>query len=300
MARQTLEAWIIEALDDRDKEKPCSEIALLHVNGGGAERVLHVTHLGRAREWTAKDLASMLDAKAKSYAQDLPGTQTMQLQAFYGSGEAESFHPFAVAGQTDNLNMGTEAPTDTGERGQRMRHTEAFTQGVMRERALLLDHTIAVMREQREYTAQIVQALSQSERNRLEYIHVAEEAILRRAADDRNSRRELAEYERTTTERGRLIQLLPAFVNQALGKDIFPQTTADSALIDSLVDGLTGEQVSAIMGALRPEQQALLAGRIQKLLAARQEREVRAAEREPEAIVDARDVETVETSNAAQ
>jgi hypothetical protein len=63
------------------------------------------------------------------------------------------------------------------------------------------------------------------------------------------------------------------------GREVFPQSFADSKLLDTIGDSLDEEQIEKLMMILKPEQAAVLATRFaDKLKKAREEREAKERE----------------------
>lgn len=255
MAKQTLEGWIHEALTDVDKEKPCSAFQLVHMVGQG-EREIHTTRLG-SKQWLAKDLATMFRHKAEGYCQDIPGVQTFCLLAFYEKDEPEARHPFLINGDTDLHGLSTEGPDEKGFRMQGMRHLEALTQLNHRSIAHAIDtlsnlnanlmrENLAVRQENREGFAMMKELLAAQALNRHEY-----------------KMKEL-EFERSTEERKKWLDFAPSLVNTILGTEVFPQSTEDTALIESIADALSEDDLMKLGSVLKPEVLGPIAARFEK------------------------------------
>ena len=69
----------------------------------------------------------------------------------------------------------------------------------------------------------------------------------------------------------------PALINTLLGKEIFPQATADTSLVETIADNIKEEDIQKLAGVLPPELWGPLAVRmkahIDKRLAEKAERE---------------------------
>lgn len=258
MAKQTLEQWIFEALNDADKDGPCTALALVH-RVGVREQEVHTTKIGN-KQWNAKDLAKMFYGKAENYAAELPGYQTFNLLAFYNSSvQWEAIKPFGVNGQEELPGLSTEGPTKEGLVQQAMRHTEAMTQMFIRQTQSM---TSAMQGMFQQVTHENM-ALRAENR---EATIIVRDAVL--ALQDKKETAIMArlEYQRSTEERAKWLSFGPAFINTLLGREVFPQNVADSSLIDSIADGLTEEDIGklAATGVFKPEVWGPLAQRMAK------------------------------------
>jgi hypothetical protein len=259
MSRQSLRAWILEALTDAEKNGPCTGLICLHTIGS-AKKEIHNVKLNAGKQWTPDELAQLFESKAKSYAQDLPGTQLFEIEGFYGDRSTpEAFHPFRIEGETMYAMGGTDAPDGKGLVQQSMRHTEAMT-----------SLAYAALAENNRLLNQMVQqfgdALIDSRKAELDAVGLVKDLVLERQNNVHAHRMEQLQFERQTTERRKWLQFAPPLINTLLGKDIFPQNTEDTALIEGLCENLTEEHIKKLAGALPPEYMGPLAARIEKFL----------------------------------
>jgi len=259
MGRQTLESWISEALSDPHQDGPCWMINLAHMRGTSPEEIVSMKLTGR--QWVPRELAGLLLRKAEGYAQDLPGAQqTFCLFAFYNkSTEYGAKHPFVVRGQEDFTGLGSDSPDGKGVLQQGMRHTEIALGMALRHQKEVNDQMLTMFRLIGEQNAVLL-------KENIDAMSVAKEIMMSQAAEEQAGRMQLAEYNRKTSEREKLMQLLPPLANQAFGREIFPQSSADTAIIENITKSLTEEQLAQLMSILKPEQAALLAPRMEKIL----------------------------------
>lgn len=255
MAKQTLDSWIHEAMTDGDKEAPISAFTLVHVVGQTAEREIHTVRLG-SKQWTAADLAALLRHKAQSYCQDVTGVQTFCLLAFYGKEEPEARHPFLITGELD-LNGSTEAPDEKGIKQQSMRHLEANAQMYHRGTA----HVMDVLIRSQEILARENAALRQENR---EGFTMMKELIAQQALNRHEHRMKELEFERSSQERKKWLSFVPSLVNTVLGSEVFPQNTEDTALIESIANSLSEEDLIKLSGILKPEVLGPISARLEK------------------------------------
>ncbi len=260
MKRQTLDQWVRECLVDPDKDGKCTAMTLVHMQGQ-AEKELHTVRLG-GKPWDPKDLAGLFRGKAEAYAAELMGTQTFNILAFYADrGEPQARKPFVLQGETDHHGM-TEPPTKEGQTMQGMRHMEAVIQLAFRQTAMLFEQS------QHTVTALVQQNGTLMRENRESFEMMKELMIRQIQTDDERAMKRL-EYERKSSERSKWLGMAPALVNTLTGRDIFPQSNADTALIDAVVDSIDEEGISKLSTIIKPEVWAPLASRMAKRLQAR-------------------------------
>ena len=269
MAKQSLESWIQEATNDPDKEDPCTHMALMHVLTGGAKDEVHTSRF--SAELTVARLAQLFLHKAAARAQDLPGVQMFEVWAFYGGKpEPGARFPFTVGGRTDFDGLQTEGPTTQGLVQQAMRHSEVMAQTFVKQTAMLFEMQARTM------------CMVESQNTRLiaenqKAFESIKEAIIMQAQGSHEIRMKELEYQRSTEERAKLLSFAPALVNTVTGKEIFPQATADSSLIDTIADNLSEEQLEMLPAVLPPEVVGPIAARVTKRLEARRESDERIA-----------------------
>lgn len=272
MARQTIEQWIHEVLTDPDKNGPCTAIALVH-RVGVKEQELHSTKLG-GRQWDAKGLAKMFLSKAENYASELPGVQTFNLLAFYGDrSEWEAIKPFMVNGEADTGGLATEGPTKEGFLQQCMRHTEAMTQMALRNNQ-------AVMQAMQGMMEQVVRENMSLRRENQEATTIVRDAVIRLTESKEDRAMKRAEYERKTAERQQWLSFGPALINAILGREVFPQASADTALVDMIANSLEEDDLQklAASGVIKPHLLGPLAQRMAQTLEKRRLAQGQAAE----------------------
>lgn len=264
MARQTLDQWIRDAILDDTKEGKCTALTLVHIANQN-ERELHSIKLG-GRAWEPKELAALFRGKAEAYASDITGAQTFNVLAFYADrSEPQNRKPFIIQGEHDMAHT-TEPPTKEGQIMQGMRHMEAVMQMAFTQTRMLFESSNAMMAILATQNANLVKE------NRDAFEIFKEMMIQQVTRDDERIMKRL-EYHRKTEERSHWMGLLPGLVNTFVGKEILPQTTADSKLIDSMIESLSEEDISKLAGVIKPEIWAPLADRMTKALQRKRLRE---------------------------
>lgn len=272
--RVSLQDWIQGAMNDTDYDKECDRIALVHVSTGGTETEVKVAKIGGGKAWTAETLANFFWNTATTYCQDLPNAQTFRLLAFFGTAEPRLRHPFMVAGQFDNHGLGTEPPTQEGQRMQHMRHSEALITGLMNERMAVLEMPLRTIREMASFQQMLMKDIHDTRSENADFVRVMKEMLFEEASKRLDRDLAIRKFEADRKDRELLLKLLPLGINELTGREIVPQSTADTMLIETLIDGLTEDGVQKLMesGVIPPEMMGILMSRIKKSLEAKRKR----------------------------
>lgn len=257
--RKNLRQFITECLLVSDKQdlygvKKCTGFSLVHMRGG-QEVELKTIKIG-SRQWEPKDLAELFESTAETFAGGVPGTQQFQVMAFYDDNERpQSFYPFRKACDPDHDGITTEPPTSTGQLSQFMRHLEA------KER-MTSQYTVSIFSILERTVKTQADRIAALEKEQFDAVDLAKEMILKSVAQNHDREMELLKAKQSAGDREKVLALLPAVVNRISGKEIFPQSTADSALFENLAGSLTEKQVQQLAGVLTPEQWGLVAARL--------------------------------------
>lgn len=266
-----LETWIREALTDSDKEGPCTALVLVYNKPGGAIReVKNVKLAGKTHD--PKTLADLFQGTAETFAQDFGGMSQFEIQAFYGTKEAQAIHTITIidgemqaGGKARTVKETNDGP---GIIAQSMRHTEnAFT---------LLAQLVqngAVTSLQREQSMAARETELRNEVNEA-YKIVREMMMAKTAADHEMHMKEMS-FRQTQLIQQKIMELVPALANTVSGRDIFPQSTADTALIEALALKVKPEMLEQLnmAGILPPELMGPLAARFSDVLRKKKEEE---------------------------
>lgn len=253
--RKTMNVWIREAMNDADKDGQCVMMSLLHMVGSQS-RELHCTKFSGSKSWTPDQLADMFRSKAETYAQDLPGVQTFNLVAFYGtSTEPQAFYPFLVKPESDGAGLVTEAPTEMGRLQQKMRWEEGLLSQVYQRQA-----------RQDEFMMRLLENLAKQNAALMTENHdaytIVKDLLMQKGLDDHNRAMQQLQYQRDSEERKKLISFAPVLINTLLGREVFPTSTTDSVLIDQIAENITEEQIAMLSQFIKPEVGGPLAERM--------------------------------------
>lgn len=244
MARQTLDQWIREVLLDPDKDGPCTAISLVHMSGQ-VEKELHTVKFG-GKPRDPKELAALFRGKAENYAAEITGVQTFNLLAFYNDrAESQARKPFMIHGENDYGGLATEPPTKEGQTMQGMRHTEAVIQLAFRQTQVLFDSS------QRTIDRLITHNERLMTENR-EAMDIFKQMMIQHLEEKHSRKMEEMQYARSSEERAKWISMLPALANSLTGRNIFPQHSEDTALLDSIIDSLDEKTAMQLQSAVPP------------------------------------------------
>lgn len=263
--RITVEQWISEACQDADKGGACSAISLVHVkNGGVGTEEVHTKPLEGPQNY--RQLAEFFINKACGFAQDLTGIQSFRLQAHYvGRNEPQASFTFTVF--EGSLTAGESAPwskhepTATGALALCMKNMEfmmsQYTQLTQGFTGMLIQRDIAHQNEKAEMNL------------------VMRDILLNLRKEDQAAQMERLKFERESAERQMIGRALPSMMNYLTGREIVPESHADSQIIEALAMKVKPEQLQLLVASGICDQQTalLLAQRFAKV---REEAEKRA------------------------
>jgi len=277
---QSTQGWIKEVINEQRNKQPCVALAVCHMQGAVAKEI-YTHRLDGLSD--PKALDSLLKGKAESYCAELGGHQTCCLQAFYGDDrEPGATRPFGI---TPPLTYGenglsTEPPTTTGMRQQEMRHMEAMMQTCLGGMA----RTFEYMSKMVEMS--MVQVKTMSEHNHqlreenIDAIAVVKEMTMALSDTRHEKQMKQLEHVRETEERKKWLAMAPMLINTILGRSVFPDGNADTALVETIAENLDEESVMKIAGVLKPEMMGPLMARFTDIMEkkAKKQAEVREAQ----------------------
>ena len=252
--RKTLDQWIQECLLDEEQAGPCTAFVLEHMVGTSSQPVFS-KRLGSQPE-EPRALARLIRDRAETHCQDMPGVQTFRLLAFYDNRpEHGAMLPFTVAGKQDYDGLMTEAPDAKGIVAQCMRHNEGVLQIALRNGQALQESTIDMLRVVSNQNTKLV------EENHSLLMGLRDMLIGQQNIEHEHKMAEMA-YQRSTAERRKWLSYGPALVNTIVGREVFPQSTADTALVETFADNLDEEQIQKLAEIVPPELWGPLSSRL--------------------------------------
>lgn len=246
---KTLEQWIAETMTDtrenpeNGKEGGCTALALVYVQPTGGVKELDPVRLA-GKTWKAKDIADRFKGKAETFAQDMGGMQSFQILAFFGSREPQAFHNFKVVdgeiAHGGENRSAKESPDAQGLVAFTMRHLErtqetlmALAQGFV-QRADAREERMAIREEKM--------------RDELTDAHaIVREMIMNTKKAEFDMEIARLKFARDSENQANMLQQAPGLINTIAGTDVFPQSVADKALLDTLCEKVAPENVDQLV-----------------------------------------------------
>lgn len=268
MARKTIQAWIDEALSDNSKA-PLTEIILFHMRGIGQVEV----YTWKPKVQTdVKETADLFCDKAHAYAQDLAGIQMFVFEAFYGKSQCEAKFPYKVIPDPDAQTSGleTEPPTESGRVQQGMRWAEKLQDQVYRRQQVMENFTLQFMQEQGRDRQSLMATVEMLMRDRMDAANLVVQMMTSHLEGQHRIRMEELQFERDTQTRTALMKMAPPLVNSLTGRNIFPQATADTALIETIAAELNESHLQKLLELGLPD--TITGPLAQRLMEARQKK----------------------------
>ncbi len=288
MAQDRVEKWIRRVLTDanltNEGTRKCFAISLMHVTSGIKTEV-QTQKLG-SKPWDPKQLADMFEGIADEHSAGLSSTESgsgqesYNLVAFFDDMPDLPQCPLPLMRRTGPMALPddpvvSEPPTPKGELQQAMRHKEGYLQFVLEAMARTFSAQTMVLEMQQKRLAQV-------ERENQDTMELAKEMIFKEAANAHAYVMVEKDFERKTEERKRLMQAAPAVINQLLGREVIPQSTVDSTLIEGLFDSLDEPTIAKVLEVIgpkmKPEVLGLLLGRATQVIEANNAKRKAAAE----------------------
>ncbi len=266
MARDTLEVLSqtirrMTAFKDGDKE--CALITLSHVQGT-IKTALEKVIVTNAQPIEPRLVAEMFFGIAETHAEGLDENEIQRytIQA-YVTGSNEPFTNQSFRIDVDN-GVSSLVPSEKGMTHQHMRLVEGMfkictlqSQALLEAQYRMIDRVMKQNEKLMEESADVME--------------IGKTFIMEKAADEQTKRMELMKSDRNTKLLTKALDIGPSLINQITGKEVFPQSKADTALIESFAESITEEQASKLIAVLSPEQAGLLFSRFAEVLKKKRE-----------------------------
>lgn len=279
MARKSLAKIIDEALVDPEKDGRISAISLVHMIGQQRQEV-YTIKIGATSNHDGASLEKLLKGKAETHAQDMDTVQSFALLFFYGGKNIEQGVQLFKVLPTVNpetAGLSTEAPTAEGRLQQDMRWKDALQMQVYRRQETMDNHSIRMLEQQDKMLQRAQDMMGRLMTENMEAFNIVKELLNERALGQHNHAMEQAKFHRETEERAKFLKFAPVLVNTIFGKEIFPQSTADTALIESIAENVDEEMIQKLAGlGLDPMVMGPLAARVMKAMEDKEKREAAA------------------------
>jgi hypothetical protein len=268
---KTLEQWLSFALGTADFIKEdgtpgvCVGFSLHHVNGSVEKEIHGMSVAGKTfNDSQVKQLAEMLEGLAQTDAQSLPGLQRYIVYALYdGFSAPKARYPFAVNGHISNRpgDFSTEPATPEGRLTQRMRHDEAYSQLLIMGTGQLVQAQANLIRLQGD-------RLDQTMRENRDMLEHTVQMLMEQATQNREHDLKVLAFERNTKMLQGMAKVAPAMLNTITGKEVVPQSTVDTQILETIADVLdenTLAQLAPVLAKVPPEMQGVLFSRLEQI-----------------------------------
>lgn len=245
MARKSLEKWISEALDDPDKEGKLQAMSLVHYQGSSQIEV-HSMKFVDGTNYNPQTIANTFNGKAETDCQNLVGMQQYCILAFYGgSVQPGARFPMLIDGEAGGKfnGLSTEGPDPKGQTQQAMRLTETIVKGSF---GILS----SVQHFQQEFMRSTVQENRELRTENREMLGIMKEVLLQQTQLSHEQRMKEAEVAGNLELKKTLFKAIPVLTNQLTGKEVFPQSSEDTALIEMMAEHMDPEKVAAFLPML--------------------------------------------------
>jgi hypothetical protein len=253
MRRNPLTEWLRNALSDPDKPCTCTQLSLAH-SDRGLDREVKSRPFATGVQWDVNDLAEEFYNYAIEDCKDDKGVEHLyKLLAFYGDKDtvpAEKRFRITPYGEDGTFEYLNDAPDAKGALAQAMRLSEQLVQGSFRLIAQVHGSSAAELAALRT-------------ENR-ELFTMAKDLMIKISESDHDREMKRLEFERSTAERKQWLGYAPVLVNTILGKEIFPQSTVDTTLVEAVAESMSEDDLKILATKLKPEHWGPLASRLEK------------------------------------
>ena len=259
MAAHRIVTWVRARV--HDKEHPPVQFSVEHLTTGGnsgKEVGNPIPLVDGCPKYSTEELAEALETMAEVYAEGLQGNQQFRVVCVLQSGGTLEL-PFRKHGQGDETGLGTENASPQGHLAQMMRLNEALTRiGLVQGEALLgkaMGMLDIMVKQNQDLMKENADAFS-----------IVREVLMKQTIDNDERQLRLIKEKRNAALWQKGVGIAPAVINRLLGSEIIPQSTADSALIDSIAENISSDQVELLAnsGMLPPVVMGLLMDRLKE------------------------------------
>lgn len=252
--------WVREVLTDSNYGN-IAAILLSHDPGFGTGKEVDNVVFGGDKQWDPIELEKRFLGKCENYCGNTTGRHAFKLDAIYDSSASPrntlNFHYDVLA--DEGRGIGLEPPTKDGIVQQCMRHTEVMFKQAS-DSITSLTNTMTRMMEMMNDRANHAELENRDAWN-----------IIRdmgnRLMDKRQEHRlEELRFQRNSQTMSTWMRFGPALINQILGKEVFPQGIADTAMVEAIAENLDEEAITVLSQKLKPELWGVFANRITNVL----------------------------------
>jgi hypothetical protein len=259
LARNPLVEWLRQRLSDPDNPGPCIRLTLMY-DRANIEEEVQSTKFASGIQWKPEELADKYYNIAQDHVKDDKGIEhSFRLLAFFEESVADGSKMehsktkrFKLTPWGQDVEFINDEPTARGAQAQGMRLTEQIVQGTFKLLSQTMGsaaHETQVLREQNMKLFEMMQGLM---------VKIAQ------TEDEREMKR--LTFERETKERSQWLSYAPALVNTLLNKEVFPQSTVDTQIIEAAAESLSEEDLQMLAMKLPQHLWGPMAARLEKTL----------------------------------
>ena len=273
----TLEDWLksISHSEDHGVLTAVKAHHWVQANGGFAQGPEIVgRQYQQDKSWSPKEEAALIRGRCQQFSQELPGTQTFRLYAYFGQEEAAAFHHISCNGRAMMEGGLTETPDARGMTTQGMAMGNLVVSrsfGMQSETWKMMVFLMTELKGERDFYAKEAR----------DGATIVNEMMREKVLENHKQRMAELQFQRATGERAKLIQLLPAILRYLTkGKEMIPEGMADTAILKSaatIIRKMPDDDKIKTLSALPPELMMILGDRLQEL-STEQEKEEAAIE----------------------
>lgn len=274
----SLDVWIRNAMTDEDKDGPLTALYLRHMVNGAPSQIIHKITFGKAgKSYMPDQLARTLYGVADGLAGGLPGVQVFKVEAVYNDRpEAEAFYTFQRRGQAFDEGA-SELPNEQGERAQRMRTNDNLMALTFKRQQQLDDAFNQIITTQNETIRMLGMRVNELTHENVEAFNIVRDMMGQQALNQHEYRmKEIAEQNKQALIQ-KAVQLGPPLINQLTGREVFPQSTEDTAILDAVAEAIDPDKIHQLMHAInvsdKPELVAMIMTRFNKALEKKAQKE---------------------------
>jgi hypothetical protein len=270
MSIRSLNTFLVRVTANAEADNPITAYALLHEKGSTRKQI-HYTKLG-GKFMKPNELAEMYFEVAKTYCKEMETTQWFELGAIYSGESPEAFQPFKIDPQTEHKSIEESNEKGMVRTGQRM--LSDLHNSVL-ERQLQLDNAYStILLRQNQIIQTFGERIEGLAHENAEAFNVVKQLVSDKVLSNNEHQMKVIQANQSAEERRKFIQLVPPLVNTVMGREIFPQSTSDTALIDTIAENLKEEHIKQLMGlTLPPEIMGVLMNRLNEAAEKKEKRE---------------------------
>jgi hypothetical protein len=280
----SLQGWFAYALTDKSREEAMTQVTLVHMTtlGNGIQHPKEIASLKANidKPWDAATLANWIETQAGLYAQNLKTTQEFNIICKYGKNDMDAEHPYQYdpEGGGEFHGLISHAATNAGEKAQGMqllnmicgRSFTLLEENMNFARSMMEEYRTA----NRENSAEIRQVRAEN-REMWQLVLAAAQDKVKLGHEQRMAE---MKFHRDAQERMLIIRFAPTLINQFVGKEIFPQGTEDTSIIETIATSIPEDVLKMITSQMPPFMGGPILARLTRAL--KEEREAQEKARE--------------------